>query len=187
MIRNIKSRSNSESGYTMQTLIIIAILVLAATTAAALLYAILRDSTSRIAGGSETFDGFPSGPQNLQVETEPSGSITISWEAPSYLGEFPPTGYELDINENDTLITSIDDNDCDSPLDTTNENFTYDNTCQVTVSPVDDDADYELLFTINLGSADASYSPGGLTFYRELDLSTMPAPPSQVETSVSLL
>ena len=197
MIRNIKSRSNSESGYTMQTLIIIAILVLAATTAAALLYAILRDSTGRIAGGSETFDGLPSGPQNLQVESVLSGAdvdLTISWEAPSYLGEFPPTGYELSINKDGTPEITLDEDidydndgtdDCDSPLETSNENFTYDNTCQVTVSSVVDASDYELLFTINLGSADASYSPGGLTFYRELDLSTMPAPPSQVN-AVSL-
>ena len=197
MSRNIKSRSNSESGYTMQTLIIIAILVLAATTAAALLYAILRDSTGRIAGGSETFDGLPSGPQNLQVESVLSGAdvdLTISWEAPSYLGEFPPTGYELSINKDGTPEITLDEDidydndgtdDCDSPLETSNENFTYDNTCQVTVSSVVDASDYELLFTINLGSADASYSPGGLTFYRELDLSTMPAPPSQVN-AVSL-
>ena len=197
MSRNIKSRSNSESGYTMQTLIIIAILVLAATTAAALLYAILRDSTGRIAGGSETFDGLPSGPQNLQVESVLSGAdvdLTISWEAPSYLGEFPPTGYELSINKDGTSEITLDEDidydndgtdDCDSPLETSNENFTYDNTCRVTVSSVVDASDYELLFTINLGSADASYSPGGLTFYRELDLSTMPAPPSQVN-AVSL-
>ena len=187
MIRNIKSRSNSESGYTMQTLIIIAILVLAATTAAALLYAILRDSTSRIAGGSETFDGLPSGPQNLRVVSVPSDpdvDLTISWEAPSYLGEFPPTGYALLIRNNDDDSETPISN-CDSPLETTNENFTYDNTCRVTVASVDDDDDYELLFTINLGSADASYSPGGLTFYRELDLSTMPAPPIQVN-AVSL-
>ena len=181
----------------MQTLIIIAILVLAATTAAALLYAILRDSTGRIAGGSETFDGLPSGPQNLQVESVLSGAdvdLTISWEAPSYLGEFPPTGYELSINKDGTSEITLDEDidydndgtdDCDSPLETSNENFTYDNTCRVTVSSVVDASDYELLFTINLGSADASYSPGGLTFYRELDLSTMPAPPSQVN-AVSL-
>ena len=185
MIRNIKSRSNSESGYTMQTLIIIAILVLAATTAAALLYAILRDSTGRIAGGSETFDGLPSGPQNLQVVSEPSGSntvdVTISWEAPSYLGEFPPTGYELDINKDDTTETITWT--CDSPLETSDADFTYANSCEGTVTMVEDDADYELLFTINLGSADTRYSPGGLTFYRELDLSTMTDPPSQVETS----
>ena len=191
MIRNIKSRSNSESGYTMQTLIIIAILVLAATTAAALLYAILRDSTGRIAGGSETFDGLPSGPQNLQVVSEPSGSnavdVTISWEAPSYLGEFPPTGYALLIrNTDDDSETPVLPTGCENPaLQTSDAAFTYDNTCRVTVTSVDDDDDYELLFTINLGSADASYSPGGLTFYRELDLSTMPAPPSQVN-AVSL-
>ena len=170
----------------MQTLIIIAILVLAATTAAALLYAILRDSTGRIAGGSETFDGLPSGPQNLQVESVLSGAnvdLTISWEAPSYLGEFPPTGYELDINKDDATETITWT--CDSPLETSDADFTYDNRCEGTVTMVDDDADYELLFTINLGSADARYSPGGLTFYRELDLSTMPAPPSQVN-AVSL-
>ena len=187
MIRNIKSRSNSESGYTMQTLIIIAILVLAATTAAALLYAILRDSTGRIAGGSETFDGLPSGPQNLQVESVPSGSdvvVTISWEAPSYLGEFPPTGYDPSINKDGTPDTSsTNSRTCDEPLETSNENFTYDNRCRFTVSSFDSNADYELLFTINLGSADTRYSPGGLTFYRELDLSIMTDPPSQVETS----
>jgi len=170
----------------MQTLIIIAILVLAATTAAALLYAILRDSTGRIAGGSETFDGLPSGPQNLQVESVLSGAnvdLTISWEAPSYLGEFPPTGYELDINKDGTPETITFN--CDSPLETSDADFTYDNRCEGTVPSVSDTSDYELLFTINLGSADASYSPGGLTFYRELDLSTMPAPPSQVN-AVSL-
>ena len=186
MIRNIKSRSNSESGYTMQTLIIIAILVLAATTAAALLYAILRDSTGRIAGGSETFDGLPSGPQNLRVESEPSGAdvnLTISWEAPSYLGEFPPTGYELSINKDGTPETITWT--CDSPLETSDAGFTYDNSCEGTVTMVLDTSDYDLVFTINLGSADASYSPGGLTFYRDLDLSTMPAPPSQVN-AVSL-
>ena len=191
MSQTIKSRSNSESGYTMQTLIIIAILVLAATTAAALLYAILRDSTGRIAGGSETFDGLPSGPQNLQVESVLSGSnavdVTISWEAPSYLGEFPPTGYALLIrNNDDDSETPVPSTSCENPaLQTSDAAFTYDNTCRVTVPSVDDDDDYELLFTINLGSADASYSPGGLTFYRELDLSTMPAPPSQVN-AVSL-
>ena len=190
MSQTIKSRSNSESGYTMQTLIIIAILVLAATTAAALLYAILRDSTGRIAGGSETFDGLPSGPQNLQVESVLSGAdvdLTISWEAPSYLGEFPPTGYALLIrNNDDDSETPVPSTSCENPaLQTSDAAFTYDNTCRVTVPSVDDDDDYELLFTINLGSADASYSPGGLTFYRELDLSTMPAPPSQVN-AVSL-
>ena len=182
----MKSQSNSESGYTIQTLIIIAILVLAATTAAALLYAVLRDSTSRIAGGSETFDGLPSGPQNLRVVSEPSGNdvdLTISWEAPSYLGEFPPTGYELSVvNNDDNSVTPIDSRDCDNPLETSNPGFTYGNRCEVTVMPFDDDADYDLVFTINLSSADARSSPGSLSFYRDLDLSTTLPLPSRVET-----
>ena len=168
----------SERGYTLQTLIIIAILVLGATTASVILYAILRDTTSRVAGGSETFDGYPSGPQNLQVRSAPSGQdvdLTISWEAPSYLGEFPPTGYELSINEDDIpeTITWA----CDSPLETSDADFTYDNSCEGTVTTVDDDADYELVFTVKLGSADARSSPGGLTFYRDLNLSTRTPPP----------
>ena len=177
--------SKSESGYTLQTLIIIAILVLATTTASVLLYAVLRDSTSRIAGGSETFDGLPGGPQNLRVESKPSGAtnavdLTISWEAPSYLGEFPPTGYEFSINEDDTpvLITPM----CDSPLVISDENFTYDNSCRVLGFPVDNTAVYELLFTINLGSASGGTSPGGLTFYRELSLSTGTSPPNAIQT-----
>ena len=184
MQRNMKPQSNSESGYTIQTLIIIAILVLAATTAAALLYAVLRDSTSRIAGGSETFDGLPNGPQNLQVVSEPSVSdvdLTISWEAPSYLGEFPPTGYELSVvNNDDNSVTPIEN--CDNPLETSDPGFAYDNRCEITVMPFDDDADYDLVFTINLSSADARSSPGSLSFYRDLDLSTTLPLPSRVET-----
>ena len=185
--------NNSERGYTLQTLIIIAILVLGATTASVVLYAILRDTTSRVAGGSETFDGYPSGPQNLQVTSVPSGSdvvVTISWEAPSYLGEFPLTGYELSVTENNSpkLETGKQPPDwnCggtggDIVLATTNSNFTYDNSCEGTVTMVDDEADYELVFTINLGSADARSSPGGLTFYRELSLSTYAPPPDSLQ------
>lgn len=171
---------NSEGGYTLQTLIIIAILVLGATTASVILYAVLRDSTSRIAGGSETFDGYPSGPQNLRVESVPSGSdveVTISWEAPSYLGEFPLTGYELSITENNSPKLEHNDSDWNcgetsgvAVLATINPNFSYDNSCVGTVTMVDNSADYELEFTVNLGSADARSSPGGLTFYREIDL-----------------
>lgn len=184
--------NTSESGYTLQTLIIIAILVLATTTASVLLYAILRDSTSRIAGGSETFDGLPGGPQNLRVETKPSGSnvdVTISWEAPSYLGEFPPTGYELSINATnnnvDPPITTeqrILETNCDPPhLNTEDAGFTYDNSCEVSNFAVDDMLDYELVFTINLGSASGGSSPGGLTFYRELSLSTGTSPPIDIQ------
>lgn len=188
------SRHNSEGGYTLQTLIIIAILVLGATTASVILYAVLRDSTSRIAGGSETFDGYPSGPQNLRVMSEASEpdpadpgnhvDVTISWEAPSYLGEFPLTGYELSVTKDDLPELSHIDSDWDcggtsgvSVLATTSPDFTYDNSCEGTVTSFDGDADYELVFTINLGSADARSSPGGLTFYRELNLSTGTPPP----------
>ena len=179
------SRHNSEGGYTLQTLIIIAILVLGATTASVILYAVLRDSTSRIAGGSETFDGYPSGPQNLQVESAPSGLVdvvlTVSWEAPSYLGEFPPRGYELSVTENDDTKLEPGDWNCGetggvSVLATENSDFTYDNSCKGTVTMVDENADYELVFTINLGSAGGG-SAGGLTFYRELNLSTGTPPP----------
>ena len=188
--------NNSERGYTLQTLIIIAILVLGATTASVVLYAILRDTTSRVAGGSETFDGYPSGPQNLRVESVPSGSdvvVTISWEAPSYLGEFPLTGYELSVTENNSPKLETGKQPPDSPdwncggtggdivLATTDSNFTYDNSCEGTVTMVDDEADYELVFTINLGSADARSSPGGLTFYRELNLSTYAPPPDSLQ------
>ena len=184
--------SKSESGYTLQTLIIIAILVLATTTASVLLYAVLRDSTSRIAGGSETFDGLPGGPQNLRVESKPSGTnvdLTISWEAPSYLGEFPPTGYALSINKDGTdMDDNVDPNrrptwNC-GPLNTSDENFTYDNQCEVTIPSIEitDTSVYELLFTINLGSASGGTSPGGLTFYRELSLSTGTSPPNAIQT-----
>ena len=182
----IMTHNTSERGYTLQTLIIISILVLGATTASVVLYAILRDTTSRVAGGSETFDGYPSGPQNLQVRSEPSNTppnsvnVTISWEAPSYLGEFPLEGYELLIrNTNDNTETTVANNDCDSPLQTSDQDFTYHNRCEdVNVTPFDNSADYELVFTINLGSADARSSPGGLTFYRELSLSTDTPPPN---------
>lgn len=173
--------NNSERGYTLQTLIIIAILVLGATTASVVLYAILRDTTSRVAGGSETFDGYPSGPQNLQVRSKPSGSnvaVTISWEAPSYLGEFPLTGYNLLIrNNDDDSETPVMGNNCANALQTSDTNFTYNNSCEATVMNVNSEHDYELVFTINLGSADARSSPGGLTFYRELSLSTRTPPP----------
>lgn len=186
--------NTSESGYTLQTLIIIAILVLATTTASVLLYAVLRDSTSRIAGGSETFDGLPGGPQNLRVVSKPSGSdvdLTISWEAPSYLGEFPPTGYDLSITTTDnnavpTPTTSppiiIQPSDCIAHLDTEDSDFTYDNRCDVSVAGVrGNDFDYELEFTINLGSASGGTSPGGLTFYRELSLSAGTSPPTDTQ------
>lgn len=179
---------NSESGYTLQTLIIIAILVLGATTASVILYAVLRDSTSRIAGGSETFDGYPSGPQNLRVESVPGTTmmqtdpenvdVTIKWEAPSYLGEFPPRGYDLLIrNTDDDSETDIETRHCENPLEVSAEDFTYNNSCEVNVPSFDDTADYELVFTVNLGSADVRSSPGGLTFYRELNLSTGTPPP----------
>lgn len=176
--------NNSERGYTLQTLIIIAILVLGATTASVVLYAILRDTTSRVAGGSETFDGYPSGPQNLRVESEPSKSdpandvdVTISWEAPSYLGEFPLEGYELSIrNIRDDTKMSVA-NCGGRGLLTREENFTYHNSCEISLADVDSDDDFQLEFTINLGSADARSSPGGLTFYRELSLSTGTPPP----------
>ena len=171
--------NNSERGYTLQTLIIIAILVLGATTASVVLYAILRDTTSRVAGGSETFDGYPSGPQNLQVSSVPSGSdveVTISWEAPSYLGEFPLEGYELSIRNthDDTKMSVIA---CDGDLLTEATDFTYHNSCDITLADVDSNDKFQLEFTINLGSADARSSPGGLTFYRELSLSTGTPPP----------
>lgn len=187
------SRHNSEGGYTLQTLIIIAILVLGATTASVILYAVLRDSTSRIAGGSETFDGYPSGPQNLQVRSETSEpdptdpgdhvDVTISWEAPSYLGEFPLTGYDLLIrNNSNNMETVIVPDDCVIPaLRTSSPDFTYNNKCETTVRNVVSGNDYELVFTVNLGSADASTSPGGLTFYRELSLSTGRPPPDSTQ------
>lgn len=187
--------SKSESGYTLQTLIIIAILVLATTTASVLLYAVLRDSTSRIAGGSETFDGLPGGPQNLRVVSrvvsEPSGSnleVTISWEAPSYLGEFPPTGYDLSINEDgadmdDLLPPRTPPTWNCGPLNTSDENFTYDNQCKVSIplNEISNTSNYELVFTIKLGSASGGTSPGGLTFYRELSLSADTSPPTDTQ------
>lgn len=179
--------NNSERGYTLQTLIIIAILVLGATTASVVLYAILRDTTSRVAGGSETFDGYPSGPQNLQVRSEspnpPNANVTISWEAPSYLGEFPFTGYDLLIrNNDDDSETNVNSSNCDSLLSTLepplqNKDFTYHNSCTTTVMNVGSNDKHQLEFTINLGSADARSSPGGLTFYRELSLSLGTPPP----------
>ena len=185
--------SKSESGYTLQTLIIIAILVLATTTASVLLYAVLRDSTSRIAGGSETFDGLPGGPQNLRVESELSGAnvdLTISWEAPSYLGEFPPTGYELSINEDGNKMRDNRDDPpgpltwgpC--PLDTSDPDFTYDNQCEVTIPSIEisNTSVYELVFTIKLGSASGGPSPGGLTFYREMSLSPGTPLPTAIQT-----
>lgn len=185
--------NTSESGYTLQTLIIIAILVLATTTASVLLYAVLRDSTSRIAGGSETFDGLPGGPQNLRVVSEPSGTnlvdVTISWEAPSYLGEFPPTGYALFINATNNNVNppittkrEVMENECDPPhLNIEDPDFTYDNSCEVENFTVDNDFDYELEFTINLGSASGGTSPGGLTFYRDLSLSARTSPPTDTQ------
>lgn len=174
--------NNSERGYTLQTLIIIAILVLGTTTASVVLYAILRDTTSRVAGGSETFDGYPSGPQNLQVSsasnTPPSVDVTISWEAPSYLGEFPLEGYKLQIrNNNDNSETPVDVTTCEASLQTSDADFTYNNSCTANLPNVAANGDYELIFTINLGSADARSSPGGLTFYRELSLSIGTQPP----------
>lgn len=187
--------NKSESGYTLQTLIIIAILVLATTTASVLLYAVLRDSTSRIAGGSETFDGLPGGPQNLRVVSKPSVTdpadvdVTISWEAPSYLGEFPPTGYELSINEDGNKMRDNRDDPpgpltwgpC--PLDISDPDFTYDNECKATIPSIEisNTSLYELVFTIKLGSASGGTSPGGLTFYRELSLSTDTPLPNPIQ------
>ena len=130
----------------------------------------------------------------MRVVSEPSGSdvdLTISWEAPSYLGEFPPTGYDLSITTTDnnavpTPTTSppiiIQPSDCIAHLDTENSDFTYDNRCDVSVTGVaGNDFDYELVFTINLGSASGGTSPGGLTFYRELSLSTRTSPPTDIQ------
>lgn len=88
-----------EKGYTLQTLIIIAILVLGATIAFTIIYAILDDSTDNIVGGSESFSGIPGPPQNIEIEVgsidnqgtnelnDDTVPIDISWEDPGYIGE----------------------------------------------------------------------------------------------------
>lgn len=126
-----KSACNEE-GYTLQTLIIIAILVLGATIAFTIIYAILDDSTDNIVGGSETFSGEPGPPQNIEYVLSPSMSmpgvdttsanIFVSWEAPSYLGEYQLSEYSL----------TIDDSECE---DIINDGNSY--SCEWENGPID--------------------------------------------------
>lgn len=109
----------TESGYTLQTLIIIAILVLGATISFTFIYAILDDSTDNIVGGSESYRGFPGPPQSFEYEIlDPVNNmagyanIKVSWDAPSYLGENQFVEYSLVISNRQAVK-----DDCDNSLD----------------------------------------------------------------------
>jgi len=176
----------AESGYTMQTLIIIAILVLAATITFTVVYAILRDSTDNIVGGAETFDGLPSGPQNLEISVSRASStaidITASWDAPSYLGENTLIGYSPEVQpvggdgtEPKSCNNYLDINDRRAGTEPDNpDGFSTSNTCQWEQYTVAADMEYELVFGIELSDI------GGVSFTERIELGS---PPQDVQVS----
>jgi len=183
-------QTQSERGYTMQTLIIIAILVLAATITFTVVYAVLRDSTDNIVGGSETFFGEPAGPQNLEInvsalDREDAFDIEISWDAPSYVGENTLQGYSPGVREVDGVATTAPSS-CDyyldigesRPINPTNDHFSTSNTCMWDDFMVSDDTGYELVFTINVSNVG-----GFLGVPIPLDLSSQALFPQNVQTS----
>ena len=168
----------NEHGYTMQTLIIITILVLGAVVAFTIVYALLQDSTENITGGSETFDGLPSSPQNLAVSVLPGSAdttveVTASWDAPSYTGKYTLEGYApvLSIigNPATTQPTS-----CLHGLDTTDDDFSSSNACVWEDYPVDDTQEYVLDFTIQLSDI------GGVNYLLPIILDNPVVPPSEI-------
>ena len=181
-----------EGGYTLQALIIIAILVLSATVAFTVIYAILRDSTDNIVGGSETFDGLPSGPQNLEIVTSPlqeddTTDITISWDAPSFLGENALLGY-LPTVRVVGANAGVGPDSCRRHLNlamnrpsaddaVAEPGFANSNMCNWDDFNFADGTDYELSFTINLSEI------GGVTFTQRLPLSDQLRLPQNIQTS----
>lgn len=110
--------SPEESGYTLQTLIIIAILVLGATVAFTTIYAILDDSTDNIVGGTEAPSGLPGPPRYVEHkilppsnnEPENYANVEIFWEKPSYLGENQIEGFLVKLENED-----LGSNECSAP------------------------------------------------------------------------
>ena len=172
------ARPANERGYTLQTLIIMAILVLGAVVSITVLYALLRDSASNITGGSETFDGLPSSPQNLAVTVLPGSTdttveVSASWDAPSYTGKYTLLGYAPTIaiigNPASSQPTS-----CQHGLDTTDDDFVSSNTCVWEDYPADDSQEYVLDFTIKLSDI------GGVNYLLPITLDNPVVPPSEI-------
>ena len=173
----------SERGYTMQTVIITAILVLGAVISSVLLYAILTDTSKSIASGSDSFSGQSSGPQNLQLDVQSNiqggVDIEVSWDAPSYLGTAKFKGYELTIrgSENETPVSADDAGvDCDAGLDAIDENdadiadFSYSNACRWNNYTAIADSDYQLLFSVVRENSEDSENDLRERFIYPLDL-----------------
>lgn len=137
-------KQRTESGYTLQTLIIVAILVLGATVAFTIIYAILDDSTDNIVGGSESFSGVPGPPQNVSLEflTDPSyaemegiweADVRVSWDSPSYLGESQLDGYLPTIDGGSPVecdyTLNRDEPAPTLPTTRVSDTFSYSNSC----------------------------------------------------------
>ena len=56
-----------ERGYTLQTMVIVAVLTAGAVTGLVLLYGVLNDSSEVIGGGAQSADGLPGEPRNVVV------------------------------------------------------------------------------------------------------------------------
>ena len=168
----------SERGYTLQTLIITAILVLGAVVTLTILYALLQDSTDSITGGSATFDGLPSSPQNLAVTVQPGSSdaavdITASWDAPSFTGKYTLLGYAPVISVIGSPAAT-QPTSCLHSLETDDDDFASSNACVWEDHPVDDSQEYVLDFTIKLSDI------GGVNYLLPITLANPVVPPGEV-------
>lgn len=158
-----------ERGYTLQTLIIIAILVLGATIAFTFIYAILDDSTNNIVGGSESYSGEPGPPHNIDIVvgsvnnksteelSDDTVDLNIYWESPIYSGE------KRFIWSNSTVRLESTNGNNSRECDNSQDNPPYMCTIENFSPDTEEDSyveNYNLVFEVSLGGENSyTYPP----------------------------
>ena len=93
-----------ERGYTLQTMVLVAVLTAGAVVGLVVLYGVLSDSSEVIGGGAQSADGLPGEPRNVVVGVSAGGSegeldVVVSWEAPAFFGEYALAGYVPEVHQ----------------------------------------------------------------------------------------
>ena len=166
--------NRNEHGYTLQAMIIVAILTAGAVLAFTIVYSILGDSTDNIVGGARSADGLPSPPQNITFsyvkddDNINGETASVSWEAPSYFGEYILLGYK-DIE----LIPDPGSSpDCDNDLAIDDANFSTSNTCRWRNVVIESDQSYKFQITLIVTNSAADSSRLEIPYSYDLDTTT---------------
>ena len=145
-----------EGGYTLQTMVIVAVLTAGAVLTLVVLYGILGDSSDVIGGGAQSADGLPGEPRNVVVRVAPGESdgmvnLEMSWEVPEFLGEYALVGYEPLVLRTDMPDEDPQEPMCDHGLSVLKaEGFSGGNHCELAV---DKDGTYMFELGLVLGRA----------------------------------